>query len=585
MTPTDTRPVERTTSRGRHKATIVIAAVAALASVFGAGVLLRGDREASAPVTPVHQQLTFIGNVGLAAISPDGQFLAYVSKTDDTLKLFVQSMAGGSPLEIAAAAAVGDRVWTLRWSPDGTELLFSGEYQGRWGIYIVPRLGGTPRRIAAAVFAHWSPDGSQVASWWFASKRISLTDLATGDTSSIALTGSFEFILWAGDWSPSGNLIAFVTSAPGEYSLWTIAVDGSRQELVLEDSLPIYTPRWSPAGDVLYYLREGDELRKIRVSPETGTPRGAPETLLTALQARDWLGSITRTDDGHRLVYTKVVGHSNLWLVTVEGSGSSATVTTTQLTTGTATKWGFRVSPDGARIAYVREGSRGDDIFKMPIEGGPPQQLTFTGGIVSAPAWSPDGRRLAFGARASGMVRVSIMSATGGPARAFERTDMSAQLAWAPEQRILYQRPGNRNFHLLDPTTEEERALVPNDSVGWMFDPHYSPDGERVALHWNRNRPGVWVISLTDSSQVLLRAGRSDTYGWSTDGKGVFVKDWDTQDLRLVPLTGGEGRIVVTLPPDCDPQWVAPDGRRILCSIDESVSDVWMIENFDPAAP
>ena len=127
---------------------------------------------------------------------------------------------------------------------------------------------------------------------------------------------------------------------------------------------------------------------------------------------------------------------------------------------------------------------------------------------------------------------------------------------------------------------------MPNDSVGWMFYPHYSPDGERLAVFWNR-RPqrGVWVISLRDSSQVLLHAGQSDPYGWSTDGKGVFVKDRDTQDLRLVPLTGGEGRIVVTLPPDCHPQWVAPDGRRILCSIHESVSDVWMIENFDPAAP
>ena len=92
------------------------------------------------------------------------------------------------------------------------------------------------------------------------------------------------------------------------------------------------------------------------------------------------------------------------------------------------------------------------------------------------------------------------------------------------------------------------------------------------------------MISLVDSSQVLLRAGRSYPYGWSSDGKDVFVRDWESSDLRLVPLAGGDGRIVVTLPPDCAPQWVAPDARHILCNIAESVSDVWMIENFDPAA-
>ena len=76
-----------------------------------------------------------------------------------------------------------------------------------------------------------------------------------------------------------------------------------------------------------------------------------------------------------------------------------------------------------------------------------------------------------------------------------------------------------------------------------MFTPRFSPDGKKVALHWNR-RParGLWVISLEDSLQALLCEGVVVPIGWSPDGDWIYA--WHEEDRRtvVVPVSGGEAK-------------------------------------------
>jgi Tol biopolymer transport system component len=214
--------------------------------------------------------------------------------------------------------------------------------------------------------------------------------------------------------------------------------------------------------------------------------------------------------------------------------------------------------------------------------------VTSTGGDPPlAPVWSADGTALAFGARKEGKVKLHTVLVDRGQLRTYEGTEMGGGgLAWAPGKRILYSSPGNRNFHLLDPQTEAEEPLVANDSVGWMFYPHYSPGGEQVAVRWNRRGSGTYVISLEDSSPVRVHAGGWPK-GWTADGRSVYVQEYGSDDILLVSATGGEARVVATVPfedADCV-TGERPDGLALLCNALESVSDAWMIEDFDPAAP
>ncbi len=578
-----------TVSRGTKAITasaLVIIAVAIVA------FLTRSDAEPAAVGAPRHTQLTFSGQIVNGEISPNGELLAHVARVADTMKLLVRDLAGGTTLEIGS---VGE-VFALRWSPDGTQLLFTGEMEGQWRGYVVPRFGGTPRSLPRGFsqYAVWSPDGAQVAQWFQARPQglhhIWFTDLATQDTDSIVLPGSITF-LGHGDWSPNGEWITFFSTSGTHATLWTVAVDGSGLYEVMEDpSMIVSSPQWSSSGDAIYYNR-ADELRKVAVSRD-GRPKGAPEVLQAGLQllqasVHNHSRAFSITTDGRKLVYTKAQGHSNVWLATADRPGKDARFTTTQLTRGTARKSSARLSPDGRWIAFVQFVQTKGDVFVLPIDGGTPRRVTSGGQVLSHPVWSPEGRALAFLASVQGVTKLQTVVMDGGRKRTYEAADVGDMgLAWAPGDRILYQRPGNRNFHLLDPTTEAEEPLVANDSVGWMFEPHYSPDGDHVAVSWTRAQRGVWVISLRDSSQTLVRAGQQLLpLGWSADGGWVYTQDWDSRDILRVPWTGGDGIVIATVPFEnagCTPV-ERPAGLAWLCRVSESVSDIWMIENFDPA--
>ncbi|MDH4273045.1 MAG: protein kinase, partial [Candidatus Aminicenantes bacterium] len=126
-------------------------------------VLLTKRQAPREPLLPSHQQLTFTGDAYWPAITPDGQFIAYVKRVPaDEVVLMMQDVASGQALEVLRARECRH----LRWTPDGSELSFWAQMQdSSSGIYIIPRLGvgATPRRLDAGRFIAWSPDGSRFA--------------------------------------------------------------------------------------------------------------------------------------------------------------------------------------------------------------------------------------------------------------------------------------------------------------------------------------------------------------------------------------------------------------------------------------
>src|SRR5262249_15318533 len=149
-------------------------------------------------------------------------------------------------------------------------------------------------------------------------------------------------------------------------------------------------------------------------------------------------------------------------------------------------------SPDGTRVAFARGDSKTQNIFVTPANGGPAQQVTFMKSLNWSPAWSPDGRSIAFSSNEGGATKVWQGPASGGTPRSVSHTNVSATperlpVVWAPGRNILYQRPGNGNYYMLDPGTGSELPLSKNDSVGFLFAPVYSPDGNQVIMLWNRS--------------------------------------------------------------------------------------------------
>ncbi len=413
---------------------------------------------------------------------------------------------------------------------------------------------------------------------------ITLTTLGTNLSRTLSLPESLGWRYW-GDWSPDGRSIALLTQskAGNRRTLVAIALQTGIWHVLLSDTVLLSLPRWSLAGEALYYLRNGDELWKLPMA-STGLPRAAPELLQGGFGADG--SDLGITADGRKMIYRKDQSHSNLWLAT--RSRGQRAFTTTQLTHGTAAKTMPHLSPDGRLIVFVQSEQDKGDVFVLPIEGGTPRRVTYGGVARSEAVWAPDGRRIAFVATINGVSNVHTVSLDGGEERVYERANLSSpELAWAPQPRILYHAPGNQNFHWLDPATKAEEPLVANDSVGWMFAPSISPDGRYVAVWWNRAPRRAWyLISLGDGSQrELFATAGAVALGWSPDSKFVYIGTAGSPDIRRVPISGGEGVVVATQPfktGDCNVTERSSE-LVLLCNVAEASSDIWMMENFEPA--
>jgi Tol biopolymer transport system component len=540
-------------------------------------------------IVPLYKQLTFTGNASHPAISPDGKFISYVNRqSNKEQNVMIQDLSSGQSIKIFN----GRNCYNLKWSPDGSELLLRDREQGS---FVLSRLGGTPHRVRVGERHTWSHDGAQFARIRTAKKEIEIENKTSGERTSIPLEGTFTWIDDV-DWSPAGNLLLFITSDVEEpYAIWTTTLDGTSQIKVLEDDVQIFSPRWSSNGDAIYYLRSKEqvkELWKIRVSSENGKSKGSPSLLLHGLKTGKCF-DITR--DGKKLLYSQELQFANLWRTTIEGEGKDLKIRTNKLTEGTLLNVSPSISPDRKTIAYSRGDNNKANIFLIPIQGGTLRQLTFLDSYNTNPVWSPNGEEIAFGSDQGGAYKVWKVKVSGGTLFQFVKSQLSGDtysLAWAPGQHILYQRPDNRNFHILDSVTEKEILLVEDDSVGWMFDPRYSPDGKKVAVSWNRRQSrSLWIIPLDDSSKALFIKERITPTGWSSDGKWVYGAEQKEGSLKLLGIEL-ESRKVEELvnieidlekgTPDYYSICMTPDRRQFVFPVYQTHSDVWLVENFDP---
>jgi dipeptidyl aminopeptidase/acylaminoacyl peptidase len=233
---------------------------------------------------------------------------------------------------------------------------------------------------------------------------------------------------------------------------------------------------------------------------------------------------------------------------------------------------GTALSPDGSRVAYVlstplTEGEQSEwrtQIWVVPAAGGEPRQYTRHDSDASAPAFSPDGRWLAFGARRGGgdQVRrqVWVMPVDGG--EAFPATDAEAGVGafrWSPS--------GDRIAYLMtEPETEEEKAREREKRDVIYVD----RDFDFAHLYWVPFDPGAG--ELPDATRVTEGDVHLTAFDWSPDGARFVVAHQpdprldtgsEAADLATVPASGGELRPLVTLGGvDASPRW-SPDGRWV----------------------
>jgi Tol biopolymer transport system component/class 3 adenylate cyclase len=539
----------------------------------------------SSGLTLVQKRISFVGDAYMPAVSPDGNFVAYLAGDQGDQKLMMQDLSGGPSVELLH----GDFLSDPRWSPDGSELLFRGSLDGKTrGTFVVARLGGTPRRVAEFGDSCWSPDGSQIINAKATDKgAVFLVNKLTGVEKRIPIPWGYQWLADI-DCSSKTGMLLLLTETAGKDQIWTMTTDGTEQRKLIDGESRIGTARWSATGDAIYYLHPRGDTTDLMRLPASGTSAGS-SLVMSGLRTG---GDFTLSAEGSKLAYTEKEYSANLWSVETPASGAIAKIEK-PLTAGTLTSGDPSISPDGHWVAFVMNRSDTEgNVYKMSVDGGTPIQLTFFDAArSSSPAWSPDGRRIAFICDQGGTAKVWTVDTNGGSVRSLEKTnpsDTNYKLAWAPSAEIIYQQPGLHNLRRLNVETQEEEAVLPKDSEGWLaLKPLFSPDGKKIAIYWNRpDHDGVWVIGLEKYSERFFGPLHYSPFGWSPDGNSIyaFMPDGGREIIPIGLGDSKQSRAVIAAPGPINSAAVSPNGRKIIVSVTEVKSDVWLMKNFDPQA-
>ena len=330
----------------------------------------------------------------------------------DRLLSLIQSRP--SPLDVQAPA----------WSRDGRTIVFVSWRDGNGEVYAMDADGSGPRNLtqhpAKDVRPAWSPEGRRIA---FVSRRDGQSEIYVMNAD-----GSEKRNLTRDQarddfptWSPDGQRVAFLSgrlrsnTVPGlgvhrfySYHLYVMSADGSGLRRLTRKETGTYQVVWSPDGRTIYFGRylvstDGSGARRLLYIPLTAvwSPDGRQIAFVRGLPVRSKFGG-------------PVGRNHEIYVMNADGSGSR------RLTHNRAYDGEPAWSPDGRKIAFQSTktiaGNR--EIYVMNADGSGKRNLTRNPAQDSRPSWSPDGRRIAFVSNRDGRrLEAHVMNADGSGQR------------------------------------------------------------------------------------------------------------------------------------------------------------------------
>ena len=504
------------------------------AALSGAGVLLvlllfllvRGrldskQRPDLAPLELATQGLNLsVNSNAWPALGPEGKMLAYLSTSPEEAgarpSLQIKNLESGITRTLYQPDSGPDRpvVHAPSWSPDGRWLAV---HQEKGGIGLVER-SGEHGFLALTDFGYvprWAPDGRKLA---FSSgdpfqigqnNQVWVYEL--GDSTVKRVSPVDESSYDSPSWSPDGRSLLCLGGVGSRRSLWILDLNSRRAQplprLALED---LAAPLWSPSGKYLYFRARVDGtpgLYRVQVEPRSGRPVSDSELELV-LQNTD-LGLYSLSQDGKAMIYQTGRAHENLWRFRQFAGRPVADWHTAELlTTHTTFTANLEMAPDGGALVFENASGRVRSLERFDVKRGT-QKVLYDRQNAFSPAWSPDGRWIAFDAGGGNDADIWRVPTTGGRA----------------EKVIAY--PG----------------------ADWM--PTYAPDGRAICFLSNRGGQfDLWIFSTHDGSvQAITRTPGIESGGyWSHDGtriayfrnapsgnaSGLWVYDFRAHHERLL---------------------------------------------------
>jgi Tol biopolymer transport system component len=474
------------------------------------------------------------------SLSPDGGLVAYSSSRSGNADIWVVDARGGTSLRLTDDAA-SDR--SPAWFPDGGALAFVSDRLGQDAIWKVSRLGGSAVLLVPdAEDPAVSPDGTRVAFSRRGSsgqQRIAVAELA--DPSHVTLLTGDGDGLWEHRrpaWSPDGRTLCYAAFR----DLWLMPTQGGRSKRLTTDHAKDDHPAWSADGRHVYFSswRNGT-LALWRVSAGGGTP--VRMTLGTGPEEEP---SLSR--DGARLAYSTHAVRTDVILLDLRSRERREIPGFLEASTPT-------FAPDGSSVIFTSDREGSIDLWLQPLAGSGPQgdplRLTDEPGSEVVPAFSPDGRWIAYG-RVFGERRdICILPVNGGrPVPFGDDPAIHMHPAWSPDgSRLAFVSARNGGDHVWVRAVRngapvgEARLVTSGDGADSL--PVWSADGSAIAFIRSQGTAvDVWSVAADGRSvpRRLTQGADARFVRRGVVGGSLLVSGtWGTRTVSLKRLTLATG--------------------------------------------
>jgi eukaryotic-like serine/threonine-protein kinase len=504
------------------------------------------------------------------ALSPDGKQLAFVAVgADGVQRLWARPLDSPTARVLEGTEGAGYPFW----SPDSRSLGFSAEGKLR----TISLSGGPPLTLADAPFlrgASWGADGTILFAPTLAGAIFRVP--ASGGAPQQVMQLSQSRKDFAHRWPqflPDGrHFLFFIWSANiKDSAVWASSLDSGEPKLVLRnDSTAVYAP-----PGYLLFVRQG-VLMAQRFDASSLQLTGDAQPLVTGVELAPgyFLPPFTVSENGI-LAYSPGVGESPLQLLWFDRTGKQVGQTGPTRFYETP-----RISPQGDKLAVsVGDAESGPgQIWVYDLLDGLKRRITFSGFFDVAPAWSADGKTLAFVSSRGGTPPHAYQKpadGTGSTLPLFADSDLEEHVGpanWTADGRYIVFFRANLRAVIAVPLFGDRKPFPVLQNLHGNPEAAVSPDSRWIAYVGNGGEVDVSTFPHGSGTwQVSTNRGLHPH--WRRDGKELFYQAPDNQIMAAE--VSGEGETftvgkVVPLFRAANGAWdVAPDGKKFVVETPE----------------
>jgi len=533
-----------------------------------------------------------------AVISPDGNFVAFMSDRAGPRDLWVMQLGSGQFLNLTQNKVAGlAAAEMLSFTPDGSQVTFGANRinpaDGKQinATSIVPTIGGVSRLfLDARVAPKWSPDGNQLLFFSLIGDKdiIYTADRDGANPREVFPAASGEhnhYVVWSSD----GQYVYTARSTQNlqEFDIWRAPATGGKPERVTYHNAYVAYPPPLDQRTLLYIAADENGTGTWLYAMDL--ERHEQHRLSVGIEQYSSIAvSAAGPSRRRRLVATVANPTGSLWSIPITSSKSPES-SATLFSVPSAGVSSPRFGP--GYLLYLASRDLADSLWKL--QDGSTSELwkASDGAVLAAPSISADGHQIAIAAMKQGRPGLYVMTADGAnPQPLAPSIRVREEPTWAPDGKAIAV------------VGEDEKGpglfLVPMEGPPLrLYDrrcrfPLWSPDGRYILfaeyfqgpqMHLKAVTPSGEPVSLPEVRLIVTQLPKNLTpYRFLPDGKSLVLQDggWRTQQFFLVNMATGQRRQLTDLKTGRPIRSfdVSPDGKSILFDRVQENSDIVLIE-------